>query len=159
VTALALSPNGIYLATASKSGVCIWSTQTKQILVRLDPSSEVIVNQMAWSPTENLLVWADGNGAFVRYHDVIPKSFAHPVKLPSASKAAAEKSNDTGLDVAVDNLGMDIDLNGDDDNDLHDFLDDDIGGFLKEDGGEARFRSGQVEVGKCHLLFTSSVYD
>lgn len=35
ITAMALSVNGVYLATASKSGLCIWSTQNRRMLYKL----------------------------------------------------------------------------------------------------------------------------
>jgi chromosome transmission fidelity protein 4 len=167
VTALGLSANGVYLATAVRAGVAIWSTQNRRVLIQLPPAGTALVTQIAWSPTQNLLAWTDMGGALVRYHDVVPKTFADPVKaLGGSATMKSVKRTDASLlddllagehvkDAADDG---DVDLNGDDEG-MHDFLDDDIGEYLKEDGGEAQFRSGQVEVGgwiRCFACFPYS---
>jgi chromosome transmission fidelity protein 4 len=157
ITALALSPNGVYLATASKSGVFIWSTQTRRVLIRLPAadSPRTFVTQLAWSPTQNVLAWTDSEGTLIRYHDIVPKTFADPVKTTAAAATTMKPVKRAGTPSLFDEVAGDDSAGKDDDVDLdaeddgmHDFLDDDIGEYLKEDGGEAKFRSGQVEVGK-----------
>jgi chromosome transmission fidelity protein 4 len=171
VTSLALSANGVYLATASKSGVSIWSTQNRRILIQCvhaafeelateeqdrlpHATGDSFVTQLAWSPTQNILAWTDSEGSVVRYPDVIPSVFADPVKLSLASAATAttlkrRKTPDLFGDDLEDEdtkaTGPDVDMGGDQDV-LGDFLDDDLGDYLKDDN-EARFRDGKVEVG------------
>jgi chromosome transmission fidelity protein 4 len=164
ITALALSANGVYLATAAQSGVFIWSTQTRRVLIRLPPQpSAGSITQIAWSPTANILAWVDSNGTFIHHRDIVPKSFADPVKssnsaamIPRTKPRAATPllfDDIPGADAPNDDL--DVDMNPDDDG-LHDFLDDDLGDFLKDDGGERQFRSGQVEVGKYSSVLASA---
>ncbi|THH15042.1 hypothetical protein EW146_g5378 [Bondarzewia mesenterica] len=79
-TALALSPNGVYLASSCNKSVFVWSTQTRRLLFKFpDPLSE-FVTQMAFSPTENLLAWTSYDGALYRWSEPIPLSSPDPVK-------------------------------------------------------------------------------
>jgi chromosome transmission fidelity protein 4 len=162
ITALGLSVNGVYLATAARAGVAIWSTQTRRVLIQLPAVGTAAVTQIAWSPTQNLIAWADAEGTLVRYHDAVPKTFADPVTAPSGAGVTmnSTKRKETSIldDLLAGEGGLDEEKNGDvaldgDDDGMNDFLDDDLGEFLKDDGGEAQFRSGQVEVGKrCSSL-------
>ncbi|KAJ7045494.1 hypothetical protein C8F04DRAFT_1064981 [Mycena alexandri] len=88
-TALAVSPNGAYLASASPSVVNIWSTETMRIVVR--HSYVGVVTQLAFSPTQNLLAWTTTDGKFVRWPEPIPDTLPDPVKpLPKAASAAED---------------------------------------------------------------------
>ncbi|KAH9942276.1 uncharacterized protein BXZ73DRAFT_87916 [Epithele typhae] len=150
ITALTLSKNGVYLAAASKSGIFIWATQTKQMLIRYQGSLTSPINQMLFSPTKNLLVWVDSSGDLTRWRDPIPSSRPDPVKLSAgtttmgivvkrrgtptlfdddADVAAAGSANEKHVEFD-DDLGIDLD------ND--DWVLDDTDGGLNDDDGEAR---------------------
>ncbi|GJE94936.1 WD40 repeat domain-containing protein [Phanerochaete sordida] len=89
ITALAMSPNGVYVATASKSGVFVWATQNRRLMYRFQDSVTAPLTQLAWSPTANLLAWTDTDGALTRWQNAVPADGIDPVKL-SASLAAAK---------------------------------------------------------------------
>ncbi|KAF8520383.1 hypothetical protein BU17DRAFT_88972 [Hysterangium stoloniferum] len=81
VTALALSANGTYLASATPTGIYIWSTATRKILLRHDPSTGfALVSHIAFSPTQNLIAWTDADGTLTRWPDPIPSTYSDPVK-------------------------------------------------------------------------------
>jgi hypothetical protein len=100
----------------------------------------------------------------VRYHDVIPSTFADPVKSSLAAAATGTTvrrrktptlfGDDPEDEDGAKPPGPELDVDGDQDM-LHDFLDDDLGDFLKEDNdAEAKFRGGRVEVGQLYPLST-----
>ncbi|RDB16923.1 Minichromosome loss protein 1 [Hypsizygus marmoreus] len=155
VTALAISANGVYLASASQSKVHVWSTQTRRLVASQAATPGSIITQLAFSPTENLIAWTDFNGAFSRWSKPIPDTFPDPVKKSIATNAAATipARPKTGLDLfgndAVETTKRhapeeeDVDLDagfGDVDDD---WIIDDLGTGLK-DGPEA---SGRVKDG------------
>lgn len=101
ITAVALSVNGVYVATASKSGVFIWATHNRRLMYRcahpplLSPlppnihlssfqgSLTAPLTQLAWSPRSNLLAWTDTDGGLTRWQGCIPSDGVDPVKLSS----------------------------------------------------------------------------
>ncbi|CAL1707133.1 unnamed protein product [Somion occarium] len=154
-TALALSHNGIYLASASTSGISIWSTQTRRLLFRYQGSVTAPVTKIAFSPTQNLLAWIDTDGVLTRWPDPIPSSSPDPVKLISVGAAVGipKKRGTTpnlfGDDVEEkDDASKAKDLNLDEEDeydatmgDLDDdnWILDDIGGGLQDDDGDAKW--------------------
>ncbi|KAJ7096343.1 hypothetical protein C8R44DRAFT_812788 [Mycena epipterygia] len=80
VTALAVSVNGAYLASASEATVHVWCTSTHQIIAQHSSTAETIVTQLAFSPTENLIAWTATDGAFNRWAKPIPDKLPGPVK-------------------------------------------------------------------------------
>ncbi|TFK53583.1 WD40 repeat-like protein, partial [Heliocybe sulcata] len=147
VTALALSANGLYLASSSQAGIFIWSTQNRRVLYKHPPSPNATVTQLAWSPTQNLLAWTDSEGILTRWPQPIPPSAPDPVKrsgatsvttVPMQRKAAPSLFDDDAVD---DNKGKDgaepepeVDLDNDD------WILDDIGDGLQDEPEEQRSR-------------------
>ncbi|KIP10903.1 hypothetical protein PHLGIDRAFT_492619 [Phlebiopsis gigantea 11061_1 CR5-6] len=121
ITALALSVNGVYIATASKSGIFIWSTHNRRLMYRFQGSLSAPLSQLAWSPSTNLLAWTDTDGGLTRWQGCIPSDGIDPVKLsaPLAKplpQAAKRKGTpdlfDFDLDVA-EQQEMDADPDAD----------------------------------------------
>ncbi|KAI0930326.1 hypothetical protein AcW1_009052 [Taiwanofungus camphoratus] len=150
ITALALSKNGVYLASASKSGVFIWSTQTRRLLFRFQGSISAPITQMAFSPSQNLLAWADMDGVLTRWPEPIPASSPDPVKavagVGSATVPVRRKGTPTLFDDEADsakggkrdaNVDLDEDAAMDFDND--DWILDDLGGGMDDDSEEKRW--------------------
>jgi chromosome transmission fidelity protein 4 len=124
-------------------------------------SADVPISHLAWSPRHNILAWTDMEGSLTRHNNVIPSSFASPIKVSASTTARSvtmrqraaptlfdddevandkETSGDADLDIASGDAAVDT---------LADFLDDDLGEYLKDDEeAEAKFRSGRVEVGQ-----------
>ncbi|OCH95073.1 hypothetical protein OBBRIDRAFT_641181 [Obba rivulosa] len=141
ITALALSRNGVYLASACRSGVFIWSTQTRRMLFRFQNALTAPVHQMAFSPSQNLLAWTDGDGVFNRWPEPIPATSPDPVKLSVGSAtttiASKRKATPTLFDdpepekTAVDDVDLDEDADVELDND--NWILDDLGGVDEDD--------------------------
>ncbi|KAG2756173.1 hypothetical protein P692DRAFT_20826324 [Suillus brevipes Sb2] len=86
-TALAVSANGVYLASACKQEILVWSVQTKRVLWRHPGTPNAFTIQIAFSPTENLLAWTDTEGVLSRWRDAIPAGSPDPVRQTAASGA------------------------------------------------------------------------
>lgn len=92
ITALAVSPNGLYLASAQKGDIKIWSVEKKRVLwTYAPPSTEATITHLAFSPTQNLLAWTDTEGVFSRWPYPIPSNSPDPVKTPSVTIAFQSK--------------------------------------------------------------------
>ncbi|KAF8629176.1 hypothetical protein AX17_005761 [Amanita inopinata Kibby_2008] len=102
ITALAISPNGLYLASASQLKVYVWSTETKRIIASHNAQGADI-NQLAFSPRDNLLAWTDMQGSFTRWPKPIPNDLPDPVKSKGATQVVASSA---GIDFFDDNLNM-----------------------------------------------------
>ena len=155
VTALAFSSNGAYLASACKSGVFVWSTQTRRVVAqcasrpvniqrisnrlfhRQDLPQGTTVYQLVFSSSLNLLAWTDSKGNLNRWPEAVPATLPSPTKAFAVSLAAPARQNagkslfdhengDIG-DAAVGGDG-DIDLDEPDD----DWIIDDIGDGMKD---------------------------
>ncbi|KAE9408060.1 WD40 repeat-like protein [Gymnopus androsaceus JB14] len=150
ITALAVSPNGLYLATASKSFVYIWSTDKRQLmLISLSVDIEntgSVTNQIAFSPTEHLIAWTDSSGNFVRWREPIPLHLPSSLKRPSAATTSKSAPAAAGLFAQEAELSLDDLAAIDDDDDLvagdegepnfdvedRDFVIDDVGGYMED---------------------------
>ncbi|KAH7888857.1 hypothetical protein F5I97DRAFT_758195 [Phlebopus sp. FC_14] len=86
-TALAVSVNGVYLASSCKEEILIWSTQTKRVLWRHAGSPNILITQIAFSPSQNLLAWTDTEGVLTWWREPIPASSPDPVKQSAAASA------------------------------------------------------------------------
>ncbi|OBS22389.1 hypothetical protein FPOA_08726 [Fusarium poae] len=79
ITALAWSPNGAMLASASKDNkVLIWETRTQSVIARYDYSNVI---DLAWHPTKNILSFATTDGEVYIYPDFLTDQFSPLLKL------------------------------------------------------------------------------
>ncbi|THH30799.1 hypothetical protein EUX98_g3387 [Antrodiella citrinella] len=141
VTAIALSRNGLYLASASKSGIFIWSTQNRRMLYRYQGAITVMITQLAFSPSQNMLAWTDMDGVLTRWPNPIPANAPDPVKSTNASatttvpvrRGATPTLFDTNADAkgGNDDVDLDDDMGVDLDND--DWILDDLGDGMVDD--------------------------
>ncbi|KAI0727995.1 hypothetical protein C8Q72DRAFT_974843 [Fomitopsis betulina] len=170
VTALTLSKNGVYLASASKSGVFIWSTQTRRLLYRYQGALPAPVLQLAFSPSQNLLAWTDLEGNFTRWPEPIPASAPDPVKSSAASSVTGVQKKrgktptlfdeEADKEIAKKDVGDDVDMDEelavalDDDN----WIMDDLGVGMDDDAEEKRWSAKEgvkemVSVTKAQPAF------
>ncbi|KAF9076280.1 hypothetical protein BDP27DRAFT_1389689 [Rhodocollybia butyracea] len=164
-TALAVSSNGLYIATACGSAVFIWSTDKRQVVSKHPTRPEGIVIQIAFCPTENLIAWTDTSGGFVRWIEPVPLNLPSPVKAnqprgPEISKDSTDLFGEdvrdigvsledfTGFDESVAG-GLDLDVDIDDD-----FVIDDVGGYL--DDKPIRSRDGDDGLVKEMVSITKA---
>ncbi|KAF9462340.1 hypothetical protein BDZ94DRAFT_1322712 [Collybia nuda] len=165
ITALALSPNGTYLASASRSKVHVWATNSRRVVASHAGTPGSTITQLAFSPKDNLIAWTDTNGVFSRWQNAISDSFPDPVK-PAASATASATANtgpslfiDDSTDVATglgDNLDeVDLDTAFPEVDD--DWIIDDVGGGLHDEPETSKSRDGfvkeMVSITKAQLPF------
>ncbi|KAF8444756.1 hypothetical protein L210DRAFT_3642979 [Boletus edulis BED1] len=159
-TALALSVNGVYLASARKEGIFVWSTQTKHVLWRHTGSPDALITQLAFSPSQNLLAWADTGGILTWWRDPIPAGSPDPVKATAAGgvQGVSVKRKSTPTFGGEDSVNKDhdaipatVDDYGDD------WIIDDIGIGMEDEHGEKRagdgFMKEMVSITKAQPAF------
>lgn len=79
ITALAWSPNGAMLASASKDGkVLVWETKTQSVIQRYDYSNVI---DLSWHPTKNILSFTTTDGEVYIYPDFLPEQFSPMLKM------------------------------------------------------------------------------
>ncbi|KAL4078553.1 hypothetical protein V8B97DRAFT_1865745 [Scleroderma yunnanense] len=168
ITALALSVNGIYLASACKAEILIWSSQTKQVLWRHTGSSNALTMQLAFSPSQNLLAWTDSEGILTWWKEPIPPDSPDPVKHSVAANASVKNKaastlwgDDADGDANVagsrsTGAGGDVDGNVYDDDwiidDLGDRMEDDPAAGAKKGSGDG-FMKEMVSITKAQPAF------
>lgn len=128
-TALAISPNGAYLATACQSTVYIWTTDKRQViakcarllhdisgilivLYRQSGTSGAVITQLAFSPKEHLIAWTDASGNFIRWREPIPSNLPSSIKRISPATTATSKSISgvpQGVDLFDEDNGLSLD--------------------------------------------------
>ncbi|KAG6918076.1 hypothetical protein DXG01_016735 [Tephrocybe rancida] len=157
ITALALSVNGVYLASASRSKVHVWSTQTRRVIASHPATPGATITHLAFSPKDNLLAWTDTEGGFSRWHKAIPDTFPDPVRRSIVTSAAATVTGKTKTTLFDDiaeatSAGAqlpeedDVDLDtGFGDIDIDDWIIDDLGGGMKDIPETARKSDGFVK--------------
>ncbi|KAK0505002.1 hypothetical protein EDD18DRAFT_1127226 [Armillaria luteobubalina] len=99
-TAIAMSANGAYLASATTSAVYVWSTTTRRIVTKQPTHSNATITQLAFSPRQNIIAWTDTSGQLVRWIDAIPSLFPDPIKpITSTTNATTDpvKQPETSL--------------------------------------------------------------
>ncbi|KAF4443227.1 chromosome transmission fidelity 4 [Fusarium acutatum] len=79
ITAIAWSPNGALLASASKDGkVLIWETRTQSVIARYDYPNVI---DIAWHPTKNIASFTTTDGEVYIYPDFLTDQFSPLLKL------------------------------------------------------------------------------
>lgn len=167
ITSLALSPNSVYLASSSSTGLCIWSTENRRLLFRFQGSVSSPICQLAWSPKQNLLAWVDTEGVLTRWNDPVPPESPDPVRAATATvtKQGKRKSTPTLFDAEADagreprKEAKDVDAaisdveEGDDVAMDDDWILDDLGGGMEDDEGKKELgsRGGVREMGKANF--------
>ncbi|KAK5660965.1 hypothetical protein OQA88_12340 [Cercophora sp. LCS_1] len=141
ITALAWSPNGVFLASAGKDKkILIWSTKDQSVVARYEYPN---VMDIAWHPTQNLASFTTTNGEVFIAEDFVSEQFASMLKLP---KQPAPFIHDPLNEVSAN--GRRPETNGhkplaarprrDSDAELEDLLDEDYGDlddFVVDDDG------------------------
>ncbi|KAI6781736.1 Minichromosome loss protein-like protein [Emericellopsis cladophorae] len=80
ITALAWSPNGALLASASKDGkLLVWETRTQSVVARYDYSNVV---DLVWHPTRNIVSFTTTDGEVFIHTDFLNDQFASLLRLP-----------------------------------------------------------------------------
>ncbi|KAH9176634.1 WD40 repeat-like protein [Lactarius sanguifluus] len=149
IYALALSPNGVYLAASTGKDVHVWSTQTRRLLFSFPNATTEFVTQIAFSPTRNLLAWTDFAGSLYRWSDPIPSTSPSPVaSAPTSALTRPVRRGPTPTlfdDDPKSHQKGDVAVGGVDDFENDDWILDDVGGGLEDDTG-ARADDGDVFV-------------
>ncbi|KAI1019073.1 hypothetical protein LB503_009328 [Fusarium chuoi] len=79
ITAIAWSPNGALLASASKDGkVLVWETKTQSVIARYDYSNVI---DIVWHPTKNIASFTTTDGEVYIYPDFLTDQFSPLLKL------------------------------------------------------------------------------
>ena len=80
ITAVAWSPNGGMLASASKDGkLLVWETKTQSVIARYDYSNVI---DLKWHPTKNILSFTTADGEVYIYPDFLSDQYSPLLKLP-----------------------------------------------------------------------------
>ncbi|KAJ3836279.1 hypothetical protein F5878DRAFT_586855 [Lentinula raphanica] len=153
-TALAVSPNGAYLATACQSTVFIWTTDKRQVIARQSVNPGAVITQIAFSPKEHVIAWTDASGNFVRWREPIPLNLPNSVKRLSSATATTTRTGPDAPQVDLfgeaDGLSLDNFKDFDDlgdpsagdkvdfDIDDADFVIDDVGNYLEDKPSRTR---------------------
>ncbi|KAJ7262195.1 hypothetical protein B0H12DRAFT_1321837 [Mycena haematopus] len=141
VTALAVSPNGAYLASASSFTVHIWSIET-QLIIAKHSSGTASVTQLAFSPAENLIAWTTDAGTFTRWSNPIPDTHHDPVK-PISKVSEAPRTNPAASAIFDDEEAVDVDLDDNIENEFGDNVADDVS---ESDWMDEDTNTGPVDV-------------
>ncbi|KAH8119330.1 WD40 repeat-like protein [Phellopilus nigrolimitatus] len=153
VTALALSVNGVYLASACKSGIFVWSTATRRVIVQQAIPQGTTVHQLAFSSSQNLLAWTDSRGNLTRWPSVVPPTAPSPTKAaPAAGMSVPARRQATplfGMDddaLPGDEGGVDAIGGGEVEDQDDDWIIDDLGDNMEDKGDKEFGKDGLREM-------------
>ncbi|KAF5710424.1 chromosome transmission fidelity 4 [Fusarium mundagurra] len=173
ITAIAWSPNGALLASASKDGkVLVWETKTQSVIARYDYSNVI---DIVWHPTKNIASFTTTDGEVYIYPDFLTDQFSPLLKLamqpapfihdPLAELSANRRpppvngQKQQGLPTRPrrESLGsLDSFLEGGDGYGDDDFVEDDDGAGYTVGQGQKRARDGDDVYGtsnkRRHML-------
>lgn len=174
ITAVAWSPNGAMLASASKDGkMLLWETRTQAVIARYDYTNII---DLAWHPTKNIVSFTTADGEVYIYPEFLTDQYSPMLKLPtqpspfihdplsdiSANRRGPPINGQKQHDIpsrprreslgSLDSFLQDADGYGDDD-----FVIDDDGAGYTAGGGQKRLRDGDDFIGehsnkRRHLL-------
>eukprot|EP00891_Asterochloris_glomerata_P004478 jgi/Astpho2/4478/Aster-x1249 len=120
INTLAFSPNGLYLASASRDRqVLIWDLGDKTVVAR--HTAEDNVSDLAWHPEANSLAYVTEDGKVAVWAGAVPQQLADPFGAVDAAMRLMSKSPGS-KEVAGDNLGG----SGPQGDDMHGFIDNDM---------------------------------
>ncbi|KAI6046131.1 hypothetical protein EDC04DRAFT_2865000 [Pisolithus marmoratus] len=171
ITALALSVNGLYLASACKEEIAVWSTQSRRILWRHAGTPKAIITQLAFSPTQNLLAWTDSEGILTWWREPVPAGTADPIKQSGAANIQGGSTKNKvpptswGADCdattgGVDGKGIGPGGKGDENEYGDDWIIDDLGDGMEDEveengkiEGENTFVKEMVSITKAQPSF------
>ena len=150
ITALAFSPNGRYLASATINGqVTVWETESRQAIRH--QRAEALVMSISWHPTKDALAWSENEGSLARWSDVVGTTRPSPFEeiifdVSKAARGARGQIDDifagTGLsDDEDDDMVRDSHRADRDAQDLDDFVVDDESRYNRYGGADPSSRS------------------
>ncbi|EST08024.1 WD40 repeat [Kalmanozyma brasiliensis GHG001] len=133
VTALAFSPNGRYLASATTEGqVTVWDAESRQAIRA--KKADALVNAISWHPSKDALAWTDNEGSLARWSDVVGTTRPSPFEevtfdVSKAARGSRGQIDDifagTGLSDDEDDDAAPESRRGDDADGMDDFVVDD----------------------------------
>ncbi|WFD28317.1 DNA polymerase alpha accessory factor Mcl1 [Malassezia nana] len=114
LSAMAFSPNGRYLATATKDlQVTIWSLDSQKVIRSY--TAEALPTSFSWHPHKDVLAWTDMQGQLVRWNAVIgshlPNGFeevAVPLQMEKGHEATLESDLDDLFDDGLADVAEDL---------------------------------------------------
>ncbi|KAI9158668.1 Minichromosome loss protein 1 [Paramyrothecium foliicola] len=164
VTAIAWSPNGALLASASKDGkVLVWETKNQSVIQRHDFSNVI---DLAWHPSQNILSLTTADGEVYICPQFLPDQYSPLLKLAKEPApfihdplsevsgnrrpiANGNKAQELARRPRRDSLGsLASFLDGDGYAEDDDFVVDDDGAGYTRGGGQKRAREGEDLFGE-----------
>ncbi|GAC92480.1 hypothetical protein PHSY_000033 [Pseudozyma hubeiensis SY62] len=113
ITALAFSPNGRYLASATTNGqVTVWETESRQAIRY--KRADALVNAISWHPTKDALAWTDNEGSLARWSDVATTTRPSPFEEIAFDVSKAAR----GSRGQIDDIFAGTGLSDDEDDDM-----------------------------------------
>ncbi|KAL1759502.1 hypothetical protein FB107DRAFT_271069 [Schizophyllum commune] len=134
LSAISLSPNGLYLAAAAKDRVSIWSTEVgfnkaSKPVARQEKVSKGFITRLVFSPSQHMLAWTDSVGGLYRWWKPIPPTQPDTIQ-PSRADALKDDLFDAMPDIPLDD---DEDAPMDDGRDkVNDKMNDGLDDFLDD---------------------------
>ncbi|SJX64042.1 related to sepB protein [Sporisorium reilianum f. sp. reilianum] len=167
ITALAFSPNGRYLASATTNGqVTVWDADSRQAIRH--KRADALVNAISWHPSKDALAWTDNEGSLSRWSDVVgptrPSAFEElTFDVSKAARGSRGRIDDifagTGLSDDEDDDALQRGHGGDAD-DLDDFVVDDETRSRRHAGADpysrANARGGHAAPGRDAAMMVAA---
>jgi chromosome transmission fidelity protein 4 len=142
ITALAFSPNGRYLASATtQAHVTVWDTSSRRPV--RSRRAEALVSGISWCADADALAWVDTLGQLTRWSDVVGATMASPCEpVDFSAQAGLRQAARNDIDELFDGAGLDDSDEEDREQTVSERRskharagDDDLEGFLVDDEG------------------------